>query len=122
MKVGVMVVWDMVKTSCNKKASTPLRVFPENYVVKLNLPISLYRLPMQSKAAKSLYESLDNSGTFNAPKVVYTWVYVSIEGALPGVTRDKKRGVLLGQVDTIDVFQDAYRTKRLKRLDYRETY
>lgn len=121
-KVGSMVITDNFQLPCGKGRSGDLRRFPKAYAVKLNFPVSLLRVPLQSKTAKSVYETLDDTGRANAPKILYIWVYLSIEGALPSTPRNHERATLLGQVDMIDIFTNSERTKRLKHLDYRETY
>lgn len=125
-QIETMSILSLQTAPCAGSAAaiTRLQKFPSNFSVKLNFPVSLLRVPLSANLAENLYEKLDSHSSYKDSKVLYTMIYVSIEGIFPEITSvgTMKSVLMPGQIDAIDIFTDAARTKRLKRLDYSATY
>jgi hypothetical protein len=122
--VGTMVISDVKGYLCDEKGVVASQKFPSTHVLKLNYPASLYRLPVQSSTAKGFYGSMYAHTRMKHLKSLYLYIYISIEGVLPKIVRQKSGNsiTLLGQMDGIDIYTDPERTKRIKRLDYSAAY
>lgn len=123
--VGLLTVLEFPDLPCGTSVhSRDLKLFPNKFALKLNYPITMLRIPMQSAAAKNIYEKLDANAN-NKKKLLFSVIYISVEGTGETVKEGlgyTRRATLLGQVDAIDIFSDYEHTKRIKRFDFRTAY
>jgi hypothetical protein len=123
--VGVMGLLRLSDLPCSSRSPKIYKFIPTNYAIKLNFPVSLLRIPMQPDTAEDIIKKLDKAEKPKNMKILYIRLYFTVEGILPEMERRMRTGnraMLLGQIDAIDIFTDAERTKRIKRLDYSAAY
>lgn len=91
---------------------------PYRFDVKLDIPISLYRIPMAESMARYILPELSQrkmSGELT--RNVYILIYFTVDG----VASMTNLGALLnGHVDKIEFFLDADHLQRFKRLVYNQ--
>lgn len=108
---------------CEKETNLTLVSIPAFYNVKLNLPISLLRVPLQRDVAEGISSRLERDFSHPEYMLVFSYIFVSIEAIQPETKKVLKytAATLRGQVDAIDIYSDRDRKVLLKRLDYKDS-
>ena len=109
---------------CNNQYAGRLEKIPTSYTLKLNFPVSLYRIPLQRNVAETLFSKLDTYYFDAKIRVIYGYIYVQIEVIQPEIIENLSRisATIRGQVNGIDLFIDKDRKNLLKRLDYADSF
>ena len=109
---------------CNQEDTYNFTKIPGYYVMKLNFPISLYRVPMQRDVAESFFNKLDFAREDGLIRLIYGYMYVQVETIQPQVQTDDlvPKIMMRGQVNMINLYLDRKRTLLFKTLDYSENF
>ncbi len=113
-------------TCNNQPVAYPDTVIPISYDLRLDVPLSLYRLPMAEAMARRILPDIINAGSISTvitgstaqKRIVYATIYLTVDGVM-GITN--RGGVLGGHLDKIEFFLDPDRTQRIKRFLYSAT-
>lgn len=119
-RVKVMELYQPDKQLCHTRGNAFKQV-PVYYSVSLNVPVSLYRIPLQQAIAENVLKRLDRQQNNEAQHIIYATILIRVLStdpsfrALPG---ERKLATMLGQVDAIDLYLDHERKLPFKRLNY----
>lgn len=123
-RVNVLELITASPNTCATSNDDGIQNIPLSYAVKLNFPISLYRIPLHKDIAQSVFDRLDLKAEGYATRVVYGYIYVQIEAIQPEIVGEARfaKAITRGQVNAIDLFADRSRRNLIKRLDYAAAY
>lgn len=123
-RVNILELFTGSANTCALASSSAIEKIPLRYTVKLNFPISLFRIPMRKDIAQTIFEKLDLKAEGYAARVIYGYIYVQVEAIQPEIVTDARfaRAISRGQVNAIDLFADQNRRNLIKRLDYASVY
>jgi len=107
---------------CDESQSEKMSL-PGIYNIRLNYPISFYRIPLQKNLAETVFNKLDFLGGSEF-KVIYGLLYIQIEPVPPLLDTASSTATALahGQLDVIDLFLDHDRKILLRQLDFGENF
>jgi hypothetical protein len=99
--------------------SVRLEKLPSRYDLKLDAPLSLYRVPMAEDMGRRILPDMvtDNVGNGKG-RIFYMLVYVTTDSVLDIATIGS--AMLLGRVEKIEFFLDQARTQKFKTLYYED--
>lgn len=120
-RVNMLQLITPVGPMCENENIGSLKSIPINYIVKLNVPISLYRIPIQRNIAESLSSRLYSATPDGTTRVLYGYVLLKIEPIQPETQKSSigpDRIMLRGDAEAIDLYIDQDRKILFKRLDY----
>jgi hypothetical protein len=93
-----------------------LEKLPAHYQVRLDVPLSLYRIPMAENMGRKILAALDvNKSNAEVSRIIYGLVYVTVDSVM-GV--ESNYAFLLGRIDRLEFFLDQPRTQRIRTLYY----
>lgn len=105
---------------CDNRGNRYARL-PVHYWVKLNMPVSLYRIPIQRSLAEAITAKLDRRHSNESQQIIYGNILVQIDPIAPTLKAagsERVTGMLQGQIEAIDLFLDHERKIPFKRLNY----
>lgn len=124
-RVNVLMLTGVRDMICGTRGTEFTRI-PTHYRAQLNMPVSLYRIPIQKNLAETVMGRLDISRTRDTHRIIYGNVLVQIEGIQPEISANPSNyqaiGTLRGQVAAIDLYIDHERKIRFKRLSYLDAF
>ena len=108
---------------CGGLTSAKLKV-PGIYNIRLNIPISFYRVPLQKTIAESVYNKMDRLAYGKRFGILYGTMYMQVEPVTPtyDVLYSVTRTMVRGQLNVIDLYLDPDRKVLLRELDFDENY
>lgn len=119
-RVNSLQLFSPTDQICDNRGNRYSRL-PVLYWVKLNMPVSLYRIPIQRSLAEAITAKLDRRHTNESQQIIYGNILVQIDPIAPTLktaVSERVTGMLQGQVDAIDLYLDHERKIPFKRLNY----
>lgn len=123
-KVNSIPVEENFTASCPDTLMGDIKKLPTVYSVRLNYPVSLYRIPLKKNIAENVLPKLDKHKDRAGTSIIYPILYIQLEPIKPEIS---ERGTLRiatmrGQVNIIDLYADPDHKVLLKRLNYGDNY
>lgn len=117
---------DLLSTNvpvCGTLESSKLSI-PTIFNIRLNIPISFFRIPLKKDLAETIYNKMDHESYGKKRNVVYGMMYIQIEPVPPVYDRYymANRGLVRGQLNVIDLYLDPNYKVLLRQLDFDENY
>lgn len=101
-------------TCDSKRSFYGKQAIPVIFDLKLQTPVSLYRIPMSEAMARYILPELSSVTSSGAEKRnVYALIYFTVDGVMGTAGAN---ALLSGRVDKMEFFLDPQRTQRFKRL------
>lgn len=103
--------------ACSKaKGIERFNKLPSQYQLRLDTPLSLYRIPMAENMGRKILAAMDKTKLPNeAHRILYGMVYLTVDSVMG---TDGNQAVLLGRVDKLEFYLDQARTRRIRTLYY----
>ena len=95
-----------------------LKGLPTGFQIELDMPFSMYRLPMGQAMGKRILEELEKESDTSKKRKIYLTTYVTLD-AMDRIIRTNtgaKVAIAMGRLERIDFFVDQARTRRFKTL------
>lgn len=119
-------VLDLLNETSPICEDVPLNAFalPTLYNIRLNIPISLFRIPLKKEIAETIYNKMDRTTSGKIWNVVYGTFYIQIEPIAPAfdITYNTARATVRGEVNMIDIFLDQDRKVLLRQFNFAENF
>ncbi|HEY1095619.1 MAG TPA: DUF4852 domain-containing protein [Alphaproteobacteria bacterium] len=107
---------DVVPLCPRLNVSPSLKMLPYYYYLKIDTPLSLYRIPMAEDMGKKILDSMETVQEGGmVSRRLYALLYMSADSVLD---LNNQKGVFLGRIDKIEFFLDQKRTQRIRTLVY----
>ncbi len=121
-RVNIIQLMDGNDTLCDNLPRSSINALALTYSAKLNVPVSLYRIPLKRSIAESVLPRLDKLAQKKEISLIYSVLYVQIEPIKPDMVGFgiRRSGVLHGQLNAIDLYADSRYKVLLKRLNYND--
>ncbi|MDB5478625.1 MAG: hypothetical protein JWM96_1120 [Alphaproteobacteria bacterium] len=119
-RVNIFPLTDMSMPVCGTASLEQMRNIPNRYNMKMNFPVSLYRIPLQKTLAESIFTRLDKADNEGRIRFMYGNIYLQIDAIQPKTERHNLdyTAQLFGQINAIDLYVDQDHRILIKRLDY----
>lgn len=123
IKVNILELTQVQQQGCVMGEGPSTKV-SSNYFSKLNMPISIYRIPVQRDIAESLTRRLAMYRSNENIRLIYGYILLQIEPIQPEIQKADifKRTLVRGNVQAVDLYLDPDHKIPFKRLDYEENY
>lgn len=94
-----------------------LQAMPTTYKLRLDVPLSLYRIPMAENMGRKILDEMepDDRDKQNVRRFLYGLVYVTADSVH---SMEYGTATFLGRVDRLEFFLDAKRSQRIRTLYY----